>query len=139
MIQQQTGAGVQAVGFGERLVAYLIDGVILVFFELILILLLGQPLGTLASFVVGITYTVGFWMAEGATPGKMVMGLRVVRRDGSAIDGSVAALRYVGYIVSSIPIGLGFLWVLWDPDHEGWHDKLAGTRVVKVTRELSPD
>ena len=44
----------------------------------------------------------------------------------------VALLRYVGYIVSGIAIGLGFLWIIWDDKKQGWHDKIASTKVIRV-------
>ena len=130
MIQAQTG-GVQAVGFGERLVAYIIDLVVLVFIDLVFLVLLGPMAGRLIGALASIAYVVGFWAASGATPGKMLMGLRVVTREGERIGGGTAVLRYVGYIVSGLALLLGFLWIIWDPDHEGWHDKIAGTRVIK--------
>ena len=128
---QDQAQPVVSVGFGERLVAYLIDAVILFVINVILLVVLGPVAGRLLGFLLSIAYFVGFWTAQGTTPGKMAMGLRVVRQDGAPMDGSTAALRYVGYILSSIPIGLGFLWIIWDPQHEGWHDKIAKTRVVK--------
>jgi len=136
MMQDQAALPEQArsavsVGFGERFVAYLIDFVILAVIDVVLIVALGPVGGRLLSFVVNLAYLVGFWTAQGATPGKMVLGLRVVKQDGSPLDGSAAALRYVGYIVSGLAIGLGFLWIIWDPQHEGWHDKIAKTRVIK--------
>jgi uncharacterized RDD family membrane protein YckC len=75
-----------------------------------------------------------FWAYRGATPGKMALGLRVVRQDGEDVDVSVAALRFVGYMVSGIVLGLGFLWVVCDSNNEGWHDKIAKTRVIHVAR-----
>jgi uncharacterized RDD family membrane protein YckC len=84
--------------------------------------------------VASIAYVVGFWMAQGTTPGKMAMGLQIVRQDGRPMDGSTALLRYVGYIVSGIVVWLGFLWIIWDPNHEGWHDKIAKTWVIKTQR-----
>ncbi len=134
MMQDQAQITVRTAGFGERLVAYLIDVVVIVFMELVLILLLGQPLGSLLALVVSIAYMVGFWMAQGTTPGKMAMGLQIVRQDGRPMDGSTALLRYVGYIVSGIALWLGFLWIIWDPNHEGWHDKIAKTWVIKTQR-----
>jgi uncharacterized RDD family membrane protein YckC len=131
---EQLGAGVETAGFGERLVAYLIDTVLIVLIELVLMLLLGRTLGYMLSFVASIAYFIGFWTAQGATPGKIVMGLRVIRQDGNPVDGSTAAFRYVGYMISGLAIGLGFLWILWDPNKEGWHDKIAKTRVIKVAR-----
>jgi uncharacterized RDD family membrane protein YckC len=61
------------------------------------------------------------------------MGLKVVMADG---DGLVSAgtgiLLYIGYIISGIPLFLSYLWAIWDPKHEAWHDKMAGTKVIKV-------
>jgi uncharacterized RDD family membrane protein YckC len=131
---EQIGAGAQTAGFGERLVAYLIDVVIIVFVDVLLLVLLGAPLANIVSFFVGLAYFIGFWSSGGATPGKMVMGLQVVRQDGNPVDVSTGALRYVGYIVSGLAIGLGFLWIIWDPNKEGWHDKIAKTRVIHAAR-----
>ena len=100
--------------------------------DVVLILALGPTGGRLLGFVLNIAYFVGFWTAQnGQTPGKMVMGLRVLKQDGTPVDGSTAALRYVGYLLSGLALGLGFLWIIWDPQHEGWHDKIAKTRVIK--------
>jgi uncharacterized RDD family membrane protein YckC len=63
----------------------------------------------------------------------MLIGIKVVSTDGSPITIGKAVLRYIGYIVSSLIFCLGFLWVIWDADKQGWHDKIAGTYVVKVT------
>jgi len=52
--------------------------------------------------------------------------------DGSKLDITTAALRYVGQIIAAIPVGLGFLWVIWDAQKQGWHDKIAKTYVVHV-------
>ncbi len=133
MIQEQ--AIPQAVGFGERFVAYLIDFIILFVVGFIIgILLPGPILQFVISLVLGVAYTVYFWTSSGSTPGKMAMGLKVVSAEtGELLDPSTAILRYVGYIVSSIPVFLGFFWVLWDEENEGWHDKIAKTRVIKST------
>ena len=130
VIQEQ--ANTEAVGFPERLVAYIIDAIILGVPSLIIALLLPTAIQIVVSLVLGIAYTVYFWTSSGSTPGKMVMGLKVVSAEtGQLLDPGTAVLRYVGYIVSSIPLGLGFFWVLWDENKEGWHDKIAKTRVVK--------
>ena len=65
----------------------------------------------------------------GRTPGKWLMGLRVVRTGGGDINLGRAVLRSIGYMVSLIPLGAGFLWVLVDDERRGWHDHLAGTKV----------
>jgi uncharacterized RDD family membrane protein YckC len=120
-------------GFGVRLVASFIDGIVLLIPQLIIRLLLGPGLGGLAGFVIGVAYAVYFWTSSGATPGKMVMNLRVVSAEtGGLIDPGTAILRYVGYIVSAIPFALGYLWVIWDPEKQAWHDKIAKTQVIRV-------
>ncbi|MBI5595700.1 MAG: RDD family protein [Elusimicrobia bacterium] len=73
--------------------------------------------------------------AWGATPGKKLLGLQVVTYSGSApIDNKTAVLRSLFTLVSAAPVGLGYLWVLWEKDKRGWHDLLAGTRVVRAVR-----
>jgi uncharacterized RDD family membrane protein YckC len=62
----------------------------------------------------------------------MIMGLKIVTVDGGKLTIGKAVLRIVGYFVSSIIVYLGFLWVIWDKDKQGWHDKIAGTYVVKA-------
>lgn len=69
--------------------------------------------------------------AWGRTLGKLVLGLRVVRTDGTPLGFSRAFLRYLGYMIALIPFGLGVLWVAWDDQKQGWHDKIAGTFVIK--------
>ncbi len=77
-----------------------------------------------------------FWATRQATPGKWALGLRVVAaEDGGPVPMRRLVLRYVGYILSSLPLGLGFLWALIDARGQGWHDKLARTLIV---RDLPP-
>lgn len=83
-------------------------------------------------------YFVTFWRLGGATPGKMLMGLRVVHGDDPNITPLRGILRYLGYFLSALPLFLGFFWVLGDSRRQGWHDKLAKTRVVHVS-EISPN
>jgi uncharacterized RDD family membrane protein YckC len=73
-----------------------------------------------------------FWVYRQATPGKMVISARIVdaRTGGKATTGQLIG-RYLGYYVSTIPLCLGLIWVAFDPRKQGWHDKLAGTVVVR--------
>ena len=80
-------------------------------------------------FLLLIAYDIGFWMLAGQTPGKRVMGLRIVRTDGERMRASNAVLRQVGYVISGL-LFLGYLWILFDNRRQGFHDKLAGTIVV---------
>ncbi len=121
--------------FWTRLVAYIIDAVILIIPNIIIRLVLGQLIAIPFGLVIGIGYVVYFWTTSGQTPGKMVMGLKVVSAEtGQLLDPGTAVLRYVGYFVSGIAFGLGFLWIIWDPMHEGWHDKIAKTKVIKIAK-----
>ena len=73
-----------------------------------------------------------FWIYRQATPGKMVISARIVdaRTGGKPTTGQLIG-RYLGYYVSTIPLCLGLIWVAFDPRKQGWHDKLAGTVVVR--------
>jgi uncharacterized RDD family membrane protein YckC len=86
--------------------------------------------GTVAIYLlVHVLYDIGFWLLAGQTPGKRVLGLRVVRTDGTRLRFGNALRREIGYLVSYI-LYLGFLWILFDNRRQGWHDKIAGTIVV---------
>ena len=81
-------------------------------------------------------YLTAFTVAGGQTIGKMLAGTRVATSDEHAATDRVtlaqAALRSVGYFISLLPVGLGLLPALVGPDHRGFHDWLAHTRVVKA-------
>jgi uncharacterized RDD family membrane protein YckC len=120
----------QLVGFGPRFVAYLIDAILI---GIVSALLNVVHLGFLGSLV-SIAYLVYFWSTTGVTIGNRVMNIRVAKADGSALSWGTGIVRYIGLIVSIIPIFLGLLWVIWDPNKQGWHDKLANTVVVRNTQ-----
>jgi uncharacterized RDD family membrane protein YckC len=77
------------------------------------------------------TYFVFLQGFGGRTIGKMVLGIRVIREDGESIGLREAFIRWVGYIVSTIFLFLGFIWALFDQKGQTWHDKFAGTYVVR--------
>ncbi|GAB4512998.1 MAG: RDD family protein [Anaerolineae bacterium] len=100
--------------------------------------------GISTDFVGGSILGIIFWAGyewyfltrhNGQTPGKMLLNLRVVKIDGSPIDDADAILRYMGYLVGSAIIMLGFIWAFFDSNRQGWHDKLAKTYVVKAGEE----
>jgi uncharacterized RDD family membrane protein YckC len=75
---------------------------------------------------------VHFYVRQGRSFGKRFIGLRVVRTDGGPLDYRTAVLRHLaGYPLSVLFFGLGIVWLLWDRKHQGWHDKLAKTVVVR--------
>ena len=126
----------QKADFVTRLLAALIDGVILGVANAVLVQGLGRLflpwLWWILWVVLFFGYYMYFWTKSGQTIGKQVLKIKVVTTDGQLLDYQKAAIRVVGYWVSSLALGLGFLWVLWDPQQQGWHDKIAGTYVVKV-------
>lgn len=121
--------------FGVRFVAVLIDGVGLGVISLILGLMLPVALYQVVSIALGLGYFVYLeGSPSGQTVGKRLMGIRVIDfTNGQPIDYGKALIRYIGRIVSSIACLLGYLWVLWDPEKQAWHDKIAGTVVVPVS------
>ncbi len=74
---------------------------------------------------------IAFWKYRGATPGKMAVSARIVdAKTGATPATGKLVLRYVAYVVSMLPLGLGFLWIAVDRRKQGFHDKIAGTVVV---------
>ncbi|WP_353571466.1 RDD family protein [Candidatus Albibeggiatoa sp. nov. BB20] len=72
-----------------------------------------------------------FWVRYGATPGKVLVDCKIVNATtGKPISLGQAILRYLAYFISALPLGLGFLWILWDKRKQGWHDKIANTVVI---------
>ena len=79
-------------------------------------------------------YNVAFWRTIGQTPGKWLMGIKVVPVEGGRLRLGRAVIRLAGYLVSALPFYLGCLWIL-GPQRRGWHDRLAGTEVRYVRRQ----
>jgi uncharacterized RDD family membrane protein YckC len=77
------------------------------------------------------------WKIKGTTIGGIVCGLKVVRRDGTDLNWDTAIVRALGCFLSMVVCGLGFLWIVFDEDRQGWHDKIAGTLVVRTPRPES--
>lgn len=88
--------------------------------------------GNVLSLLVNIAYFVGFWSWRGQTPGKMLMNIKLVRTDGSKLIFGAALLRYLGYIVSIAVLFIGFIWIAFDSQRQGFHDKMAETYVIKI-------
>lgn len=84
-----------------------------------------------------LAFVVGLWAWIGATPGKWVMGCRVLdMRTGHFPSPGRALLRFAAYLASYLPLGLGFFWAAWDRRKQGFHDKIAGTIVVREQHVL---
>ena len=83
--------------------------------------------------VAPIVGTIWFWRRFMGTPGKIILGLKIVDVDtGGKLSIGQAIGRYVGYIIAVLPLCLGIFWVGIDKRKQGWHDKLAGTVVIRT-------
>jgi len=118
-------------GFWIRLAAVLLDAI-----------LMGMVCGFLGSMWHGFgvfpfwfaLYCVAMWATKGTTIGGIICSLKVVRLDDRPLDWSVAIVRALGGFLSLIVAGLGFIWVAFDDEKQSWHDKIAGTTIVRVPR-----
>ena len=83
-----------------------------------------------APLLLGLAYFTILHAWGGQTVGKLIMGLQVRALDDTPLGLGPAFLRTVGYLLSALPLGAGFLWAVLDREHRAWHDHLAGSRVV---------
>ncbi len=142
--------GGEPAGFGIRLGAYLIDSIILTIAVMVIMVPTGilaavisprsqgfgvvvSLVGSLLGLAVGIGYLLVPWARSGITPGKKMLGLKIVRDDGVEPMGyGKAGLRLLGYMASGAIFYVGFIMVAFTDGHKGLHDMIAGTRVVKT-------
>lgn len=80
------------------------------------------------------TYGAVMWKLKGATIGGIICDLRLVRLDGKEIDWPTAIVRALSCFVSLVVAGLGFFWIAFDDERQAWHDKIAGTVVVRTPK-----
>lgn len=161
MEQRQEGIVAEYAGFWMRLGAYLIDGIALWIICVILGSMLGivafpfvfwawapmadhmmayQPLWVLLGRIIGFciwmampaAYFICFWAVRGETLGMMALRIRVIHTDGSPVDWGAAVVRFLGYIICWITLGLLFLWIAFDGRKQGLHDKMGDTYVIKL-------
>ncbi|PUA20382.1 RDD family protein [Glaciimonas sp. PCH181] len=86
----------------------------------------------LFSYILPAVAVIAFWTTKHATPGKMAIGATIVdAKTGGSPSFKQHFIRYLGYFISTIPFCLGLIWVGIDKRKQGWHDKLAGTVVVR--------
>ncbi len=118
------------IGFKDRFGATCIDWLVLT--------LVCGPAGLMGYFMFLFPlYFAAMWVWKGTTIGGTVLRLKVVRLDGRRLDWPTAGVRAVGALFGSMAGGLGYFWSGWDSEKQGWHDKIAGTVVVK-TNSVQP-
>jgi hypothetical protein len=108
------------------------------FLDIMLVSILGGLVGgPPQGFLVALAYFAAMWTWKGTTIGGIVLGLKVVRVDGQPVTFLVALVRALAAAFSIIVMFLGFLWIGWDKEKQGWHDKIAGTVVLHVPRTMA--
>ncbi len=97
------------------------------------------PMDFILQFVLPAFAVILFWVYRQATPGKMAISAKIVDAEtGKKPSTGQCVGRYFAYIPSMLFLGLGVLWVAFDERKQGWHDKLAGTVVIKRKRSPVP-
>jgi len=158
MEERKEGIAVEYAGFWIRLVAFIIDWIVIAIIGAILggifwmftfpFWIWGwavdggemmQPFWftNFPMWAITAAYFICFWARKGETPGMMALKIRMVHADGTNFkwDCGQALLRFLGYILCWITLGLLFLWVAFDGRKQGIHDKIADTYVVKLPRK----
>jgi uncharacterized RDD family membrane protein YckC len=126
-LAQASEAALPRAGFWIRMVALLIDGI-----------LIGALTQMHDLFLpVLAAYGAILWKHKGSTIGGIIFGIKVVRMDSRPVDWMTAIVRALACFISLIALGLGFIWIAFDPEKQGWHDKIAGTVVVRLPKGVS--
>jgi uncharacterized RDD family membrane protein YckC len=132
-----TFATSEKIGFWPRVGATLLDLVGLAIVSAILNAIIfggDQARGSGLQTLIGLAYFMYFWSSygHGQTLGDRALNIRVVKTTGAELTLMDAFLRYVGLVISFLVIFIGVIWVAFDANKQGWHDKIASTYVVKA-------
>ena len=135
-MKQKEYASFELADTGTRFLAALIDALIMGAISGVVFSILRNP-GNLVSLILLVVYDWYFWTRyNGQTPGKMVMKIRVIKKDGTPMQDADAIIRAIVWHIGAACFGLGLLWAAWDENRQGWHDKVANTYVVKADSEI---
>lgn len=135
---------IEYAGFWIRVWASIIDTVLIAIITVPILLaiygaqyfesekIIEGPMDFLISWVLPAIAVITFWVYRAATPGKMAISSKIVdAQTGDKPSTGQFVGRYFAYSISLLPLGLGIFWVAFDKKKQGWHDKLAGTVVVR--------
>jgi uncharacterized RDD family membrane protein YckC len=124
-------------GFWTRVLAFIIDVILVgIVSQIVVSVIAGGDLvrSQGISTLIGLAYYLYFWTSYGGgqTLGMRALNIKVIRTDGTQLDLVGGLLRYVGLIVSFAVVFIGVIWVAFDSQKQGWHDKIARTYVVRA-------
>ena len=137
LAETDDAVGGPAAGFWRRFAAALVDGVLLAVVNEILRIILGTGTGSGIGILLSLVYFTYFHGKTGQTPGDHALSIKVVDirdKPGQPIGYGRAFGRWVISIVSTVVILIGYLWMLWDPKKQTWHDKAVGSLPVYLGR-----
>ncbi len=157
MDEKQEGTVVEYAGFWMRLGAYLIDFIavwVIGWFLLAVIGLITLPFiigGEFTPFhpfwffyrglwsfiwlIIPAVYFIFLWVLRGQTPGMMALRIKLIHTDGSSVCWGAAVVRFLGFIICWITLGLLFLWIAFDGRKQGLHDRMADTYMIILPRK----
>lgn len=124
------GSSYVRAGFWIRMAALAIDIIVVGAISMMV------SIGSLFLLILA-TYAAVMWKMKGTTIGGIVCGLKVVRQDDRPLDWTVSLVRALGCFLSLAVAGLGFIWIALDVEKQSWHDKIAGTLVVRLPSGVS--
>ncbi len=143
------GPELDVAGVGQRLASYLVDVIVLSVIYLALVFVFGVPTEEdimsgggdfsttfYAVYILMVAIAIGYYVyffGKGQTPGMKLVEIKLIRADGIIPVGyKKGFFRWVGMEISGMVFFLGYIWILIDKKKQGWHDKIAGTYVVKA-------
>ncbi|MDH5784445.1 MAG: RDD family protein [Chromatiales bacterium] len=145
LVSQSEGGEPEYAGFWIRVAASIVDNILIsiIIFPLLFLIYGGGyltdesfykgPADVFLNYLFPMIVIIAFWVYKSATPGKMLVKTKIVdARTGGKPSTWQFIGRYFGYIVSTLPLLLGLIWVAFDKRKQGWHDKLAKTVVIIV-------
>ena len=117
-------------GYWRRSFANSLDGI---FMSIAFVLAGFAPDGTtgILKAVIFLTYMIWFKLTYGATPGCQLLGIKIVSIDGGVLTLKQVVIRLISTFFSALLLGLGYLWIVFDKNRQAWHDKTAGTYVIR--------
>ena len=140
----QENEELQYVGFWLRVWASIIDSILVMFITMPILIgyygvqyleserFVEGQMDFFISWVLPAAVIIAFWVYKSATPGKMAVSAKIVDADSGEQPSFWQFVgRYLAYFISLLPLFLGFIWVAFDARKQGWHDKLAGTVVIR--------